>query len=42
MPMTVLQRLDCLLEPTKEKVLERYKLLEEGSFGQNAMQISLL
>jgi type I restriction enzyme M protein len=35
--MTVLRRLDCLLEPTKEKVLERYKLLEEGKFGQTAI-----
>lgn len=37
LPMTVLRRLDCLLEPTKDKVLERYKLLEEGNFGQNAI-----
>ncbi|MBP5973706.1 type I restriction-modification system subunit M N-terminal domain-containing protein [Brasilonema sp. CT11] len=37
LPMTVLRRLDCLLEPTKEKVLERYKLLEEGNFGHNAV-----
>lgn len=25
LPMTVLRRLDCVLEPTKEKVLEAYK-----------------
>lgn len=37
LPMTVLRRLDCLLEPTKEKVIERYRLLEEGKFGQNAI-----
>jgi type I restriction enzyme M protein len=33
LPMTVLRRLDCLLEPTKEKVLEHYKLLEKDNFG---------
>lgn len=37
LPMTVLRRLDCLLEPTKDKVLELHKRLEEGSFGQNAI-----
>jgi len=37
LPMTVLRRLDCLLEPTKEKVLEHYKLLEKDNFGQNAV-----
>ncbi len=30
LPMTVLRRLDCLLEPTKEKVLERQKKLQGG------------
>jgi type I restriction enzyme M protein len=35
--MTVLRRLDCLLEPSKDKVLELHKRLEEGSFGQNAI-----
>ncbi|MGI4791512.1 MAG: type I restriction-modification system subunit M [Janthinobacterium lividum] len=29
LPMTVLRRLDCLLEPTKEKVLEGHKWLDE-------------
>lgn len=28
LPFTVLRRLDCVLEPTKEKVLERYKEYE--------------
>ncbi|MDH6060007.1 type I restriction-modification system subunit M [Chrysosporum bergii ANA360D] len=35
--MTVLRRLDCLLEPSKDKVLELYKKLEAGDFGQNAI-----
>ena len=30
LPMTVLRRLDCLLEPTKDKVLEKYKKLQGG------------
>ena len=30
LPMTVLRRLDCVLEPTKEKVLARLKRLESG------------
>jgi len=30
LPMTVLRRLDCVLEPTKEKVLDRMKKLEGG------------
>jgi type I restriction enzyme M protein len=30
LPMTVLRRLDCVLEPTKDKVLERLKGLEGG------------
>ncbi|HXG60426.1 MAG TPA: class I SAM-dependent DNA methyltransferase [Planctomycetota bacterium] len=30
LPMTVLRRLDCVLEPTKEKVHERHKSLEGG------------
>jgi type I restriction enzyme M protein len=27
LPLTVLRRLDCVLEPTKEKVLDRVKAL---------------
>ena len=30
LPMTVLRRLDCVLEPTKDKVLEKYKRLKGG------------
>lgn len=30
LPMTVLRRLDCVLEPTKDKVLEKYKSLKGG------------
>lgn len=30
LPMTVLRRLDCLLEPTKEEVLERHQWLDEN------------
>jgi type I restriction enzyme M protein len=30
LPLAVLRRLDCVLEPTKEKVLERYKSLKDG------------
>jgi len=30
LPLTVLRRLDCVLEPTKEKVLARYKELANG------------
>ncbi len=30
LPLTVLRRLDCVLEPTKDKVLERMKKLEGG------------
>lgn len=31
LPMTVLRRLDCLLEPTKEKVLEQHRFLESNA-----------
>jgi type I restriction enzyme M protein len=30
LPLTVLRRLDCVLEPTKDEVLERVKKLEGG------------
>jgi len=30
LPMTVLRRLDCVLEPTKEKVLARYESMKDG------------
>lgn len=31
LPLTVLRRLDCLLEPTKDEVLAKYEELEQGS-----------
>ena len=31
LPFTVLRRLDCVLEPTKAKVLERYEALKGGN-----------
>ncbi|HEY9864342.1 MAG TPA: class I SAM-dependent DNA methyltransferase [Candidatus Obscuribacterales bacterium] len=37
LPMTVLRRLDCLLEPTKDQVLERYQKLEDENFGDHAI-----
>lgn len=37
LPMTVLRRLDCLLEPTKDQVLEHYQKLEDENFGDNAI-----
>jgi type I restriction enzyme M protein len=30
LPLAVLRRLDCVLEPTREKVLEKYKSLKDG------------
>jgi type I restriction enzyme M protein len=33
LPMTVIRRLDTLLEPTKEKVLETWKMAEERGIG---------
>ena len=32
LPLTVLRRLDCVLEPTKEKVLEKQKSLADSKF----------
>jgi Type I restriction-modification system methyltransferase subunit len=29
LPLTVLRRLDCVTEPTKDEVLQKYKELEE-------------
>jgi type I restriction enzyme M protein len=31
LPLTVLRRLDCLLEPTKDEVPAKYEELEQGS-----------
>lgn len=33
LPLTVLRRLDCVLEPTKVKVLEAYKELKDKGKG---------
>ena len=30
LPLTVLRRLDCVLEPTKDEVIKKYKSLEDG------------
>jgi type I restriction enzyme M protein len=40
LPMTVLRRLDCLLEPTKDKVLETHTFLEEQGIKQQAPALS--
>jgi type I restriction enzyme M protein len=31
LPLTVLRRLDCVLEPTKQKVLEKHAALKNGA-----------
>src|SRR5467141_779896 len=36
LPMTVLRRLDCLLEPTKDKVLETHAFLEGHQIQHHA------
>jgi type I restriction enzyme M protein len=33
LPLTVLRRLDCVLEPTKEKVLAEYKVWKDKGKG---------
>lgn len=39
LPMFVLRRLDCLLEPTKDAVIESgYKVVEEGDLVVNKMK----
>ena len=38
LPMTVLRRLDCVLEPTKEKVLEQYKVLKARKLGDATIE----
>lgn len=37
LPMTVLRRLDCLLEPTKDSVLEHYQWLEKEKYTEEAV-----
>ena len=41
LPMTVLRRLDCVLEPTKDKVLEEYKKLKARGFKDKALHTAL-
>ena len=36
LPMTVLRRLDCVLEPTKDKILDKLKSLRGGKELQAA------
>lgn len=40
LPMTVLRRLDALLEPTKGRVLETYKFLEENQIEDRSALLS--
>lgn len=40
LPMTVIRRLNCLLEPTKEEVLKRQKFLEENKIHNQAPQLT--
>src|SRR5713101_3366762 len=41
LPMIVLRRLDCVLEPTKEKVLSQYKELKKKGLSEAAVQKAL-
>lgn len=41
LPMTVLRRLDCVLEPTKDVVLAEYKRLKDKGLKDNALHSSL-
>lgn len=41
LPMTVLRRLDCVLEPTKEKVSAEYKRLKDKGLKDNALHTAL-
>ncbi len=40
LPMTVLRRLDCLLEPTKDKVLQTHEFLERSSIRSQSLALS--
>ncbi len=40
LPMTVLRRLDCLLEPTKDEVLKRHNFLDEQKIYQQAAALT--
>ena len=41
LPMVVLRRLDCVLEPTKDAVLRKYKKLEKKKMPPKAMELEL-
>ena len=41
LPMTVLRRFDCVLEPTKAKVLAKYELLKDGDIKGEALDALL-
>lgn len=38
LPIVVLQRLDCLLEPTKDKVLKQYEKLSAQDMPETAVE----
>ena len=38
LPMVVLRRLDCVLEPTKDKVLKQYEKLTAQNMPESAME----
>lgn len=40
LPFTVLRRLDCLLEPTKEKVLESKRFLDQQKISNQSLALS--
>jgi type I restriction enzyme M protein len=42
LPLVVLRRLDCVLEPTKAKVLEEYKTLKAAKQGQGLIDAKLV
>ena len=39
LPMTILRRLDCVLEPTKEQVLARCQQLESSNQVQRTSEV---
>ena len=41
LPLVVLRRLDCVLEPTKDAVLAQYKKLEAQNMPRDAMELML-
>lgn len=41
LPMTVLRRFDCVLEPTKEKVLKEYERRKGGKLVGDALDVKL-